>query len=248
VPNHLDKHFDALIVGGGIIGMLTARSLQSEGLSVAIIDKGKLGGEATWAAGGILSPLNPWQYSAETQSLIEESKQRFATLADNLQQETGVDPEFIESGMLVFDVEEKQQALTWAKNNNEIIEVLSSHDLLKFEVNISKNFSEALYFPKLAQVRPPKLIAALLQSLSQRRVEIFDNLLVEKLLIEENCVTGVATKNQSLYAEKVIVCSGAWAKYLLPNKTTVDIEPVRGQMLLYFAYSFARKVLSHPKT
>jgi len=49
--------FDALIIGGGIIGMTSAIQLSKEGMRIAVIDKGELGNEASWAAGGILSPL-----------------------------------------------------------------------------------------------------------------------------------------------------------------------------------------------
>ena len=44
--------FDYIIIGGGIVGMTTARELAARGASVALIEKGALGQEASWAAGG----------------------------------------------------------------------------------------------------------------------------------------------------------------------------------------------------
>ncbi len=244
MPNKQAKHFDVLIVGGGIIGMLTARSLHKKGLQIAIIDKGNLGGEATWAAGGILSLLNPWQQNIESQSLIDEGRQRFATLVTELKLETDIDSEFIQSGLLVLDVDQKQQALNWAKQKDETIEVLSHQSLLEYEPNISPEFSEALYFPNVAQIRPPKLIHALKLSLKQRKINVYENTAVSKVLIQAGSVTGIATHTDYLYADKVIISSGAWTKEILQQDTNIDIdiEPVRGQMLLY---KVSEKILSH---
>ena len=46
---------DVLIVGGGVIGMMTARELADGGAKVLIIDKGSLASEASWAGGGIVA-------------------------------------------------------------------------------------------------------------------------------------------------------------------------------------------------
>lgn len=235
-----------LVIGGGIIGMLTARNLQKEGRSVALIDKGKLGGEATWAAGGILSTLNPWQQNTATQPLIDEGRQRFDTLAEELKQETEIDPEFIRSGVLVLDIDEKHQALEWAKNNNEILQVLTKPSLLEREKHISTKFDEALYHPSTAQIRPPRLISALQHSLMQKKVTLIQNTCIEKILVEGHVTKGVATKNGSIYSEKVILCSGAWTKNLLTENSStnksIDIQPVRGQMLLY---KLPQQIISH---
>ncbi|MGH1537215.1 MAG: glycine oxidase ThiO [Gammaproteobacteria bacterium] len=230
-----NKKVDVLIVGGGIIGMLTARNLANQGLNIALIDKGKLGGEATWAAGGILSPLNPWQETSETKLLINEGRQNFATLAEELKQETNIDPQLIKSGMLVLNVDEKQQALDWAKQNNEPIEVLKHLALRGLVPNLSEDIDEALFLPNIEQIRPPRLIAALQQSLHLRRVNVYEHTAVTKILVEANSITGVATEFENISAGKVILCSGAWTKNLLPNNSAIkhDIEPVRGQMLLY---------------
>ena len=244
MPNHSNIKVDVLIVGGGIIGMLTARNLEKVGLKVAVIEKGKLGGEATWAAGGILSPLKPWQESTKAKSLIDEGKQNFATLVETLKQETGIDSELIRSGMLSLNINEKQHALEWAKQNNEPIEILTHQALCQQAPNITNKIDEALYLPNIQQVRPPRLIAALRQSLQNQKVIINEHTAVKKLLVETNTISGVTTEFKNILAEKVILCSGAWTKNLLPKDTDInlDIEPVRGQMLLYH---LPEKVLSH---
>ena len=242
MSNKLANIFDVLIIGGGIIGMLTARHLQSEGYKVAIIEKSTLGSEATLAAGGILSALHPWQQSLAAQSLIVEGRQKFAALAEDLKQETNIDPEYIQSGILVLNVNEKQQAQTWAKKNNETVEILSQQSLLEHEANISPDFEEALYLPNISQIRPPKLIDALQQSLQQRKIKIFENTTVKEIRTETNKVTGVITQNENLYAEKIILCSGAWTKNFFQEDYSIDIQPIRGQMLLYKS---PKNILSH---
>ena len=62
---------EVIIVGGGIIGMLTARELHKAGVDVLVIERGPLGGESSWAGGGIISPLYPWRYSKSVNRLAE---------------------------------------------------------------------------------------------------------------------------------------------------------------------------------
>ena len=65
---------DFIVAGGGIIGMSTARELAIRGASVALIDKGELGKEASWAAGGILSSMRPWMENPASAELSEQGK------------------------------------------------------------------------------------------------------------------------------------------------------------------------------
>ena len=48
--------YDGVVVGGGIVGLFSACAPQERGLKIAIVDDGKAG-QASIAAGGILSPL-----------------------------------------------------------------------------------------------------------------------------------------------------------------------------------------------
>ena len=105
---------DCIVVGGGVIGLLTARQLFLEGVDVLLIEKGQLGGESSWAGGGIVSPLYPWRYDDAVNILAERSKKIYPVLTKKLFEETGQDCELIRSGL--FTVTDNQQEISdWAR-------------------------------------------------------------------------------------------------------------------------------------
>ena len=57
-------NMDILIVGGGVIGLSSALELARAGAKVTVVERGQCGNESSWAGGGILSPLLPWDYSS----------------------------------------------------------------------------------------------------------------------------------------------------------------------------------------
>ena len=67
---------DVVVIGAGIIGMLTARELHEAGYKVAILEQGEVARESSWAGGGILSPLYPWRYPAAVNHLAALSQAR----------------------------------------------------------------------------------------------------------------------------------------------------------------------------
>lgn len=227
--------YDALVVGGGIMGMLTARELHLAGLRTALLEKDTLGSKATWASGGILSALYPWRLTPPAQALIADSRRLFPTFAEQLQQETGTDIEAVHCGMIILDTDEKKHALQWAQKNDEQIQLITPQHANELEPGLARTFHEILYLPKVRQVRPPRLMRALEQSLRQSDVTILENLAVQNLLLRSERVQGVATSRQDLLTNQVVICGGAWTATLLQPHTdkATDIAPVRGQMLLY---------------
>ncbi len=45
---------DCVIVGAGLIGMLTAQELAAGGMKVTVLERGQPARESSWAGGGIL--------------------------------------------------------------------------------------------------------------------------------------------------------------------------------------------------
>ena len=92
-----------IIIGAGIIGMLTARMLSKAGVSVSIIEQGYAGRESSWAGGGIISPLYPWRYSDAVTRLAQWGQQYYPRVLDDIKQHSEIDPQYIQSGLLYLD-------------------------------------------------------------------------------------------------------------------------------------------------
>jgi len=90
------------IIGGGIIGCLSAIKLRESGFSVVIVDKNEIGKESSWAGAGILFPLMPWLYSPEVYNLCINSSEFYEEFSKKLFRATNIDPEFTRTGMMLI--------------------------------------------------------------------------------------------------------------------------------------------------
>ncbi len=236
--------YDVVVVGGGLIGMITARTLRIAGLNVALLEKNRLGKESSWAAGGILAKLYPWQQSEAVRALIGAGQSAFPGFVTELQDETGVDPELLQCGMLITDLEEQDAALAWAQKHDTRIERVERSILDELEPGLAKTVDAALYVPSAMQVRPRRVLEAVQKSLELHGVQIFEEVTVTGLLAQSGKVTGVETSRDNVHAGQVVVCNGAWAQQLLQalSGVSTDIVPVRGQMLLFRT---RQRLLSH---
>jgi glycine oxidase len=225
---------DCIIVGGGLIGMLTARELKQAGADVILLERGKLGGESTWAGGGILSPLYPWRYDDAVNALAKHSQRVYAEIAQQLQDETGIDPEYTQSGLLVLD-NDTGKAAAWADKWDMRLHILKATAALNdCEPVLNAKFQSALWMPDISQMRNPRLIKALKASLDYRKIPYVENSEVIKLDIKNNRVNGVITHEKSYKADKVIIAGGAWSHKIIGKiARPPEIEPVKGQMILF---------------
>src|SRR5690606_39288778 len=110
---------DFLVIGGGVIGLLTARELAHAGASVTIVEQGLCCKEASWAGGGIVSPLYPWRYSAPVTALASAAQRAYPALCASLLDETGIDAELEQTGLLMLDAADEKEAFAWARDRSE---------------------------------------------------------------------------------------------------------------------------------
>lgn len=83
-----------LIVGGGLIGSSIAWRLAQKGAQVAIADAGNLGGEASPASAGMLSPGAEFEKPSVWLDLGTESMRLYPSFVEELQEGTGIDVDF----------------------------------------------------------------------------------------------------------------------------------------------------------
>lgn len=212
----LDSKF--VVIGAGVLGLASAEGLLRQGAEVTVLERGSVGRESSWAGGGILSPLCPWDYSDEVTSLALRGMALFGGFAEALHQTTGIDPEYLRSGMLVLPPFDVQVAQKWCVRHG-----------MKLEKH-----GDALFLPEIAQVRNPRLMQALRAGVVQLGGRIVEQCEVQEIVEEAGQVKHLATTQGNFSADAYIVTAGAWSKVLLGEHVLqADIKPIRGQMLLF---------------
>jgi len=224
---------DIAIIGGGIIGLLTARELVNAGATVSIYDRQPIGRESSWAGGGILSPLYPWRYPEAVNRLAAWSQRQYPQLTQELLQETGIDPEYLKSGLLVNASNELDQAVKWSDNHKISFEKLAPQDLDSVQPGIAGGKSDWLWMPEIAQVRNPCLLKSLKQYLLIKGVNFVENTPISEFIIKNGAVTGLRSNQETIHAGRFLLAAGAWTGQLGAEAgLELKVEPVRGQILL----------------
>lgn len=224
---------DFIVVGAGLAGLLTARELRATGAAVTIVEHGAVGRQASWAGGGILSPLYPWTYPEAVNTLVAASQRLWPDLCEALRVSTGIDPECEASGLLVLDAAAVEPGVRWAATAGVMADVIDGRARAPAMSGITFPHARALFLPQVKQVRNPRLLAALRQSVVQSGVRILEHDPVTALRVEHGRVQGVTTALAAYAGGAVVITAGAWtAELLRQHGVALAIRPVRGQMLL----------------
>lgn len=225
---------DDLIIGGGIIGLLTAYYLAAAGRRVTVLERQQPAQESSWAGGGILSPLYPWRYPDSVNVLAAWGHQHYPTLANTLLQQTGIDPEYYRTGLLIPETDELDLAQQWAKRFGYILHSLDEDALEQCEPRLKTHHQPAIWLPEIAHIRNPRLTRALITALQQAGVNLVSHAEVTQLNCKDRRIISVCTQTREYSAEHYLVASGAWSagvlQDILPN---LPVYPMKGQMLLY---------------
>ncbi|MGH8401500.1 MAG: glycine oxidase ThiO [Gammaproteobacteria bacterium] len=230
----MSRHSDVIVVGAGIMGMLTARELARAGLSVLLMDRGQAGREASRAAAGVLSPLYPWQSSAPVAALTRWSQDYYPVLADDLRRASGIDPEWTASGLLCFAPEEEAAARQWAASSGSAVDMLNAEATRRQEPALAGGARPAIFVPGVAQINISRLMRALRETVLNEGIPLREHMHVTSLLKGDGKVLGVRTATGDFYADHVILCCGAWSGELAAVVgVELPVKPVRGQIIQF---------------
>lgn len=212
-----------VVVGGGIVGCMTAMQLHKQGYAVTLVERNVIAaqtsGESSWAGAGIAFPLLPWFYQDVVNTLALAGASAYPAVSAELFAETGIDPECTRSGMLIQPPFDLAQAIDWCTRFGLAYQQQGDH----------------LLIPEVVQIRNPRLLQSLKAWLVKQGVELREQTQLMPLQEGHSTLHGwQTTRGETLQADVYVVTSGAWSFELLKQTALqLDIKPMRGQMLLY---------------
>ncbi|MFN0178886.1 MAG: NAD(P)/FAD-dependent oxidoreductase [Gemmatimonadales bacterium] len=225
---------DVVIIGGGAVGAAGARELAGAGRSVLVIDPTERSGEAWRASAGLIAP----QIGAREDNAMFElgiaGREYYRTQAGPLNEETGVDIDLFDGGILQLarggeEEDALKAAVAWQRQHGHRADWLDPAEV-RSEFPWAGSNDGALFAAHDGSVNPVRLVEALRES-ARRRGARFVTGIGAGLVIEGQRVTGVRTDGDTYPAGDVIVAAGAWSGRLEGLPRPVSVEPVRGQMV-----------------
>jgi len=242
---------DVVIIGGGVIGLTVARALARRGVrDICLLERGSLGTESSFAAGGMLAPQAEADSPDGLFNLLCLSRDLYRSFAEELKDETGIDVELDTTGTLYLAFSEHEQAeiekrFEWQTYAGLPVEKLTPDDARLLEPCVSPALTGALRFPLDIQVENRRLLSALANSVAELGVQTVSGVNVETIETKNRRVQGVQTSSGFVSCSQVVIAAGAWTGFI---DSRIKVNPVRGQMICLAARpQLTRHVIYSPR-
>lgn len=213
------KTWDAIIVGGGIIGLSLALELRRQRASVLVIDRTEPGREASWASAGMIAHCDP-HLPAALHPLADASAGLYPDFTHEIQEESQLHIDFRREGTIWFG----EAGATPRKSTEPIA---TEDHLAALEPRLA--FRPGAWRLPEYSVDTRTFLPALIKVARTRDIDFVTGSPVVELELAADHITGVRTENARYHSGTVVNCAGAWACQLGPPP--LPTRPVKGHML-----------------
>jgi D-amino-acid dehydrogenase len=234
--------YDAIVIGGGIVGASAAYHLVCDGAKTLLIDRADTGW-ATNAGAGILAPavggigIDPVWFD-----FAVEAVGYYPALVEQLQARQDEETGYAVCGMLTVAVTE-DEVEPYERKKQEIEARQASLGVPGAGAisEISSGEAQAL-FPALAPVRRAlyyrdaarvdgKMITGAMQVAARHHKLVEKHASADQLIIDSGKMTGVIANGERIAAGKFVIAGGAWSQMFGDQLgVQIAVEPQRGQI------------------
>ncbi|HMB03788.1 MAG TPA: glycine oxidase ThiO [Isosphaeraceae bacterium] len=234
---------DVLVVGGGAIGGALAWALARRGLTVTMVEAGRIGRGASRAAAGVLAPDRSAETPPALAVLAADSLALWPDWLAELEERAETRLNFRKDGLLHLWVDPGAPHLPpdltvappplGAGSSRR----LDADEVRALEPALTGPIAGAILSPDDAQVDNPRLAPALIRAATALGMRVRTEAPVLALLGSGGRCTGVRTaRGDAIAAGAVILAAGAWSGPLAAaSGLSLPMEPWRGQMLAFDA-------------
>ncbi|MFF7354828.1 glycine oxidase ThiO [Streptomyces filipinensis] len=230
--------FDVLVIGGGLIGLVTAWRAAQRGLITAVVDP-EPGGGAARVAAGMLAAVTELHYGEERLLALNlESARRYPDFAAELTELTGHDLGYRRCGTLAVALDADDRAdlrelHALQRRSGLESEWLSGRECRRLEPMLAPGVRGGLRVDGDHQIDPRRLAAALVAACERSGV-VFHRAWAERLDVVRDRAAGVTTADGTeLRADQVVLAAGSMSGRLagVPRALLPPVRPVKGQVL-----------------
>ncbi|CAK7285336.1 glycine oxidase ThiO [Streptomyces misionensis] len=238
MPSRTSDTSDVLVVGGGIIGLVTAWRAAQRGLATAVVDPAPGGGAAQVAA-GMLAAVTELHHGEETLLALNlRSARRYPEFAAELTEASGRDLGYRRCGTLAvaLDADDRAQLRELHALQQRCgleSQWLSGRECRRLEPMLAPGVRGGLRVDGDHQIDPRRLAAALLTACERAGV-VFHRVWAERLDVAGGRAAGVTTADgTALAAGRVVLAGGSLSGRLagVPREVLPPVRPVKGQVL-----------------
>ncbi len=229
----LPDQAEIVVIGGGIIGCSTAYHLaRDHKAKVLLLEQGKLTSGSTWHAAGLVGQLRS---SASITQVLKYSVE----LYKRLDAETGLETGWKMSGCLRLAcnqdrwIEYQRLATTAGSFGMEMHLISPAEVKAMWPLMHTEDLVGASYLPTDGQANPSDITQSLAKGARMHGVEIREGIRVTGFRMAEGRITHVETTEGAIACEKVVNCSGQWARQVgALAGVNVPLQPVKHQYVV----------------
>ncbi|SBT88744.1 glycine oxidase [Streptomyces sp. DI166] len=229
---------DVLVLGGGIIGLVTAWRAAQRGFATAVVDP-EPGGGAAQVAAGMLAAVTELHYGEQTLlGLNLASARRYPGFAAELTEVTGLDVGYRQCGTLAVALDADDRAHlrelhALQRESGLDSEWLSGRDCRRLEPMLAPGVRGGLRVDGDHQIDPRRLAKALVTACERAGV-VFHRVWATGLAVAHGRAAGCVTEDGTLLpAGQVVLATGSLSGQLngVPRDVLPPVRPVKGQVL-----------------
>jgi glycine oxidase len=222
---------DAVVVGGGLIGLACAAAIARHGGSSIVLDP-KVLGSASAAAAGMLAP-SVERSEGRAHTFAIAARDRYPTYVDELAEAVGIEVPLNRAGILQVALSEngtRGLRRTMPPSARWI-----DGDELRLTEPVLAHALGAVHHPRDGAVDNVVLLAALTRLCrSASRIRWHDSAAVG-LMFGPSAVSVRSADGETHGAGRVVLAAGAWSTLIEGLPRRLPVTPLRGQMLAYEA-------------
>lgn len=229
--------FDAVIVGGGVIGCATAYYLSRRKLRVQIIERDAIGSQASGVAAGVLSPLLSAEKPGPFLDIATAAVKLHRGLGTELKEEGGLDSHYGEVSVLCpafAEAEEKnlKEEYAWQRTTGLDVSWLGPSQVAALNVGMNSEVRAALCYPRQLQVESYRLTLAFAQAAERHGATIRQGQVVGFSHSGSKVSDVLMADGQKVPAGAVLISTGPWTTEVGSwLKCRLPVVPERGQIL-----------------